>query len=242
MKLSNLLIFVLMAVGAVGIQAQEAQAGEDTQAVLGNGSRLGVRVRLGGTMPITNHDSGSGIYGDHLYDGGFSSEIGAVYNIPLGKRGWYFEPGLMFAYDTWGLNDDVVSVSGIPAGADYDMSFRRFGINIPVQVGFRIKLGKCGLSIYTGPEAGIGLVCKSHESIKSDGVKLSASQSMYGNEGIYNRFGLGWKLGVGLDVNHWYFALESKFDILNMSPDLATTYHYISTRIFTGGIVAGYTF
>lgn len=237
MRLRNLFIFILMAVGAVGAMAQD-----DEQTVLGNGSHLGVRVRLGGTMPISNYDDAD----RHLYDGGFSSEIGGVYNVPLGKKGWYIEPGLMFAYDTWSFNDDVVGVSGIPAGADYDMSFRRFSINIPVQVGFRIKLGKCGLSIYTGPEAGIGLVCRGHASVKSGGVKVSASESAYGKEGIYNRFGLGWKLGVGLDVNHWYFAMESKCDILNMSPDLVAsnyfTHAYLTTRIFTGGIVAGYTF
>ena len=236
MKLRALFVFIIMTV-SLASNAQDSLAIDTIQSAEIYRPKLGVRVILGVNS----------LYSDHkeLYDGGFSTGIGALYRVYLGRKGWFVEPGLSFNYDIWGIQQAGIRVSGLPPNCtEYCLSFHRFGLAIPLVGGYSANGRNGGVTYYAGFEAGIGLVCKLHETIETPDGKTRHTQSVYGKGGVYNRFNLACKGGVDIRFSrHFSIGAEWKMDLLNLSPNLHEhDNHVITTRIQVVDIIFGYYF
>lgn len=132
---------------------------------------------------------------------GFS--FGGVYNIPVWQN-LYVEPGLMLWRDTYKENvfdDDE---------RDAKYKFKKFGISIPVMVGYRFDVfSRGGWSFFTGPELRIGLAGK-----ETDGD--GHSEDLYGDEGVANQADCAWNLGTGVNVDKFYIGFTASIGMVDM--------------------------
>ena len=147
-------------------------------------------------------------------------EFGGIYNASIAQN-FYIEPGLKFYYDSYSVKKDMLSaMEGVYIS---DVSYRKFGMRIPVMAGFRFDTGmESKLSIFTGPELEIGLSAKEHAK-GSNGI--SVSESVYGDDGGMNRVNLLWGIGAGITYQHFYFGLSGGIGLLNMMSDSDASFH-----------------
>lgn len=91
-----------------------------------------------------------------VYSNGSGFEAGAVAAVPLWK-GLYFEPGLSYFFNTFGMNY-VVDAEGL-----YDTSVRMHGLRVPLNVGYRFRLlDNLSLAVTTGPSVNINLSAREY--------------------------------------------------------------------------------
>ncbi len=176
---------------------------------------LGIRVSFEAPVPGNYKiKSGATEVSFDMFKTGAGFDAGVVYNIPVWKN-LYFEPGLSLYYNAMGVDVSTIDPDGMDV-TDVKMSVRRFGFRIPFVMGYRFDFQPCSAYIFTGPELELGLSGKAHASAKYAGHKESDSQSIYGDEGMFRRCNLGWKIGVGLGVDNYYLGLSGNIGMLNM--------------------------
>lgn len=177
-----------------------------------NRTYLGLRVAFEAPIP---GDVKFGNVGVDLYKTGVGLDAGVVCNLPL-WRNLYFEPGVSLYYNAMGIDIEALDESGMLSSAKIDASIRRFGLRIPLQVGYRFDFAPCSFSVFTGPELECGLVGRSHTRVKYQGVSESESINAYGSDGVLRRFDLMWKIGVGVTVDRYYLGLSGNLGMLNI--------------------------
>lgn len=160
------------------------------------GARLGLDISCPGDVRMDRLSV-------DLFDSGAGFDAGVILNVPIWKN-LYFEPGLSLYYNTIGMDINSVDDDEINA---IKASVRRFGFRIPFQFGYRFDFEPCDVTFFTGPVATIGLIGRTHVSMKYEGTKVSESDSCYGDDG-FNRVGLGWKFGAGVNYGPYVFQIS----------------------------------
>ncbi len=59
---------------------------------------------------------------------------------------------------------------------------------------------------------------------------------MYGDRGLYNRFDVAWKFGVGINFSQYYVGVSGQVDMVNLCQDNVGANHFhMNTVQFTLG-------
>lgn len=154
-----------------------------------------------------------------LLGNGSGVSFGVAYNIPV-IYNFYFEPGVTMAYNTYSINkaaidkffDSDPSLAGMRAKA---ASVRFWEIRVPIIGGYRFDvLDNLGISVFTGPELSLALSGKTHVKVGS----LTATEGVYGDDGLLNRPDVKWRFGVGATINdHFYGAISGAVGLCDMA-------------------------
>lgn len=75
--------------------------------------------------------------GMSIFKSGVGAELGFVYNFPV-VANFYVEPGVKFYYNTFSAKDDIVSAVPDVSGKMNDVSYRKYGIRVPIVVGYHL--------------------------------------------------------------------------------------------------------
>lgn len=139
-----ILSVALVATAALGVYAQNR-----------TGGAFGARVAWDLNSPSTNLSGwGNG--------SGFS--VGAIYNLPISK-GFYFEPGLNFFYNTMDIDMPNFSPSSTSTGEStpYESTLQNYGFRAPITFGYLVELvDNIDVSIFTGPQINYNLSMSEH--------------------------------------------------------------------------------
>lgn len=204
-----------MAIGALACLPMAAQNSVFNNPA--NKAYFGVRVGGEAICPgkITHENVGVS-----AYKNGGGVEFGAIYNIPV-VANFYVEPGLKLYYNTYSMKKDILDDMADNVGVD-SFSIRKFGMRVPVMLGYHFDFTEdINVSVFTGPELEVGLSGKAH--VKAFGE--NGSESIYGDEGEYNRFDLVWGVGAGITYSHYYFGVSGGIGMLNMYNTSAVKFH-----------------
>lgn len=172
-------------------------------------------IRIGGDVTCPGKVTAGNI-GINAFNNGGGFEFGSIYNIPVAAN-FYIEPGLKFYYDIYSVNDDFIGE--IEGGSAIDnASIHKFGMRIPVMAGYHFDFtDDVKVSIFTGPELEVGFSAKEHVRIGS----VSASESLYGEDGGMSRVNLLWGVGAGISYRKIYFGINGAIGMLNMYKDMS---------------------
>ncbi len=161
-------------------------------------------LRIGGDVTCPGDITADNV-GVSVFNVGGGVEFGGIYNIPV-VANFYIEPGLKLYYDTYSLKKDFLDDNS-------SCSIRKFGMRVPVMAGYHFDFtDDIKVSVFTGPELEVGFLAKGH--VKSGNV--SASESVYGDDGGMNRVNLLWGIGAGITYQHFYFGVNGGIGMLNM--------------------------
>lgn len=191
------LSLIMLAAIAVGVKAQ------------GNfGVRVSYELACPGDVKLTK-----GLKAD-MFGNSSGFNVGVVYNMPV-FFGFYFEPGVSIAYNTFSMNRALVD-----ATLEQEVSaasVRMWDFRVPVIGGYKFNLlPGIGLSVFTGPELSLGMSAKAHYKFGT----LSASESAYGGDGFMNRTDVKWRFGVGATfAGHLYGALSGAVGLCDRMED-----------------------
>jgi hypothetical protein len=206
-----------------------------------NQAYFGVRASLDVTCPTNVSASGTGISYD-MFKNGVGFSVGAIYNVPV-YYNLYFEPGLNIYRHNAKYNDTYVGLS------DYTkVTLGEWGFEIPMIFGYHFDFSDIKLSVFTGPEFRVGLSGKTHYTTYLENVKMKGSESMYGDDGAFNRADVSWRLGVGLTYDRYYFAVSGALGMCNWLNDVSdvdfstTSSSKLSMHRNTVSVSIGYNF
>lgn len=182
-----------------------------------NKAYFGIRVAPEITCPGSVTSDNIGI---SAFKNGGGIEFGGIYNVPV-VANFYIEPGLKLFYNTYSLKDDFVG--SIEDDMIFEsVSFKKFGMRIPVMAGYHFDFTKdIKVSVFTGPELEIGFSAK--EYIKGHNIDMSGS--LYGDEGDMKRVDLLWGVGAGVAYRKFYFGVSGGIGMLNMFDDSDIKFH-----------------
>ena len=155
-------------------------------------SRLNITA---GYLKSDNSTSALGIVSLSSHDNGFYVGIGS--ESPVNSiRDFYIESQILYSY----LGDKSGSTSE---------AFHM--LNIPIRAKYKLYLGnQFGIFAYGGPVFSVGLAANETAG--------SYSYSLYGNDGIMNRFDLKLGVGGGIELGHRLaFRVGYDWGLLNMS-------------------------
>lgn len=174
----------------------------------------GVRATFDVNIPGKWHAGGNTV---RMYDTGLGGNVGAVCNLYLGKR-FYFEPGVMLFYDTYGYHDLVISGEPGQSGNDvFNPDQHKIGVRVPLVVGYTIPLpSEYFLSVYTGPELNY---CFSGKIDLSESDKTSMpgfNDSLFGKDGNQRRFDMAWKVGVGFPLGNFTLSVDAAIGVTDL--------------------------
>ena len=180
-------------------------------------------IRLAGELTCPGDLSQDG-FGIEAFRKGGGVEFGGIYNLPL-VANLYLEPGLKLFYNSYS-SKDIFEFDYDSYSSDYDdvnFSIRKFGLRVPVMLGYHFDFtDNVKVSVFTGPELEFGLSGKQHWSEDGD----SESESIYGEDGGYNRVDLTWGFGAGVNFNKFYVGVSGNVGMLNMLKDSdGVTFH-----------------
>lgn len=176
-------------------------------------------IRFGGEIILPGKITSDNV-GISVFDNGGGVEFGGIYNVPVAKN-FYIEPGLKLYCNNYSLKkefvealeDDIIFNS---------VSLKKYGMRVPVMAGCHFDFtSDTRVSFFTGPELEVGFSAK--EYIK--GYNIEMSDSVYGDEGGFNRTNLLWGIGAGISYQHFYFGVSGGIGISNMLSDSDVKFH-----------------
>ena len=170
-----------------------ASVSTDAQTVFNNESNhiyLGVRAGL----DVSSASDGYGVYTN-----GAGFHVGAVYHIPL-VMNLYFQPGLNFFYDTFGLTSPVDPIPGFSAA---DGSIGNAGFRVPFDFGFHFDLtDDINVFVFTGPQLNYSFLARSHWKLAE-----MKNSSMFGDNG-FKHFDLQGRFGAGFTYGRYNLSIS----------------------------------
>ena len=174
-------------------------------------------IRVAGEVTCPGDVSMDGVNVDFFKNGG-GIEFGGIYNIPI-VANFYVEPGLKLYYNTYASD---VAIAGENAFDTYDLSVRKFGMRVPVMLGYHFDFTRdIRAYIFTGPEFEVGFTADG--KLKSGLV--STSESLYGEDGGMNRFDALWGFGAAVSYSHYYLGISGAVGMCNMYSDSDLKFH-----------------
>lgn len=227
MNIKKYLLPMAVASGSLAAMAQSEITNNPS-----NHTYFGLRASLDIACPGDIHVDGVDGIKISAYKPGAGFSIGGICNIPV-VANLYFEPGLSFYYNTYGMkelfvedDDAEISVSG---------SVRKCGVRVPLQFGYRFDFAPdISLAVFTGPELEAGFSAKEHFTAKAGHLKESDSESLY-QEGGLQRFDCLWKIGFGFNLSHnYYIGVSGSFGLCNMMRESSFTFHESLVQLTLG--------
>lgn len=156
-----------------------------------NHTYLGVRAGL---------DISSASEGYGAYNNGAGFHAGVIYHIPV-KMNFYFQPGLSFFYDTFGMTRPMNPQPGLPGA---EGSIRNAGFRVPFDLGYHFDFtDDIKVYVFTGPQFNYSFSAKNHWNVNAAGFE---SESMFGDKG-FKHFDLQWRFGAGISYGNYYVSM-----------------------------------
>lgn len=184
-----------------GGKASGASASYD---VVGSYNRLGVSYRLLTASPDEGDSMGfNGVAVDWIH--GFSVSK----TIPL-----YIETGIGLGY---GYYSDSVE--------DIDISINDLDISVPVNLSYRWNLNEnFSLQPYVGLNFKVNLLGELKLADEDEDYTASFfDKEDVGDDGTWNRFQMGWHVGVGANIKKLYVGLSFGTDFIELGEKLNTS-------------------
>lgn len=150
-----------------------------------------------------------------MFKPGCGFSIGGVYIQPIGK-GFYFEPGLSFFYDTYSFDNLAIGADNLDKNTQ-DPSVRKAGLRLPLHFGYEFRFAdNMKLAVYTGPELSYAISRKAHvKDIELYGDDFNTD--LFGiNE--HRRFDCAWKVGIAVPVSYVWVGIDAAFGLVDLIP------------------------
>jgi len=200
-------------------------------------AQLSIAPEIGVNFAKTTYDA-VGFTSDFDLKRRIGFRAGALVHLPVYK-GFYVEPGLFFSMK--GFREDFVeTVSGVPVA--YKASFNINYLEIPLNLGFRCRLGKAGaLFASAGPYLSYALGGNRTAKITVMGNMVEElNDDMPFGDGVYDvepvdigfNFSIGYKSPIGLYIRGQY-----GLGLGNLSND---SYFSVKNRVMS--VSMGYAF
>lgn len=213
-----LLAAAFAALSVMGVSAQDYLLNNPS-----NHAYFGIRVGGEVTCPGKFKANGESV---KVFKNGGGFEAGAIYNVPV-VANFYVEPGLKLYYNAYGLDDFVTDQDDLVDG-----SVRKFGMRVPVMLGYHFDFTpEWKVYVFTGPELEVGFTADAHEKVNGK----SHSDSLYGDEAIYNRVDCLWGFGAGVSYQKFYFGVSGSVGMCNMLKDADPVKFHENRATFTLG-------
>ena len=133
----------------------------------------------------------------------FGVNLGATVDFEL-IDDLYFRPGLMF------------TMKGAKYDTGNDVFVNQNYFEVPFVFAYKLDLnGDLALDFQTGPFVAVGFCGK----IKNKTTDNNRSTFKRNGNDEYHRFDLGWNLGIGVDVDQFYFGLGYDWSFLKLRDD-----------------------
>jgi hypothetical protein len=174
---------------------------------------LGIRASLDVTCP---GDLDANVYKTDIMDNGAGFSLGAVYNVPI-VYNLYFEPGVSIYHHTAKVKDKYAQSDGYSK-----ISISEWGFEVPLMFGYTFDFNPFKISVFTGPEFRVGLSGKTKYTAYVNNKKMTAKESMYGDDGWFNRGDVSWRFGVGFNYDHYYLSVSGAAGMCNWINDVYT--------------------
>lgn len=213
-----LLTLAVALIGAAGASAQDYLLNNPN-----NRAYFGVRVGGEVTCPGKFKAKGESL---KMFKNGGGFEAGAIYNVPV-VANFYVEPGLKLYYNAYGIDDKIQDAEDLVSG-----SVRKFGMRVPVMLGYHFDFTPdIKVYVFTGPELEIGFTADAHEKVAGK----SHSESLYGDDALYNRVDCLWGFGAGVSYQSFYFGVSGSVGMCNMLKDQDPLKFHENRATFTLG-------
>lgn len=198
----SVLILIVCLLGSFAVRSEN----EDTKPL------FGLRAGLDLEIPGKWHNQGGSV---KMFRCGYGVNIGGVCNMYLAK-GFYLEPGVSLFYQRYSYDDIYIDEDQ----TDKDPKIDKFGVRIPVMVGYDINLSeKSSISVYTGPEISYAFAGKYH----FNKPELWGDLTTVSLFSTYRRFDLAWKVGIGLPIGRSVVGIDAAFGLTDLmkNPDIS---------------------
>lgn len=203
------LLYLLLILGNLTSKAQIIEAGESNP-------MWGIRAAFDVNLPGKIHGN---VIDDRMFRNGTGGTVGAVCNIFLGNK-FYLEPAVSLFYATYSYKGMTIYEKNYE---ESDPTVYKFGIRIPVVVGYSIYLtDRISIAPFTGPEMSYSFAgaIKIH-----DKKKLEVDDtSLFGKFGNQRRFECGWKIGIAFFTGMWSFNIDGTIGVTNLMTN-GTRFH-----------------
>ena len=198
--------------------------------IAGAQSRSVWGVRL--AMDVMRPAGGEGLYGTGA---GFS--LGGVYNLSLYKDKLYFEPGLLFYYETADASEIVLD------NYAYESNAKNAGFRVPLNVGYNFNLlDNLRLSLYTGPQVNVNVSARLNATPNFSAAVPEPSQTIDLFKHGWKRVDAQWGFGLSLTfAGHYHLGLSGGVGFTPLAA-YGNRDNKIKIRRNTFGISLGYNF
>lgn len=191
-----------------------AATGASAQTVVNNPANhayFGIRGALDITTPNKvnlTKNTDADVFGSSP---GFS--LGMIYNQPV-VANFYVQPGLSLYYNTTGIDHDFLN--SIPGVKVEHASLRKFGMRVPVMLGYHFDFQPVSLHIFTGPELDVAFSNDYYTEMKAGDITYKKSGTTLGDNRPFNRVDCYWKVGVGVNfAKNYYVDVTGGFGLTN---------------------------
>lgn len=197
MKRFLLATALLAAVCSIQAQAQEE---------VNTAPIFGIKVQADCNLPGKWHyDSGS----VKMYRHGWGASVGGVCNIYLG-RGFYLEPGVSLYFDKYSYYN-LLATDDSGQIVQTDPSLHKFGIRIPVVVGYNIPVSqRFNLCVFTGPELNYAFA---GDIDLNDMDKEGMPNSPFDYQ---RRVDCAWQIGIGVPARNFLFSITGSIGMTDL--------------------------
>lgn len=148
-----------------------------------------------------------------MYKRGAGFQIIGAGNISLGKN-FFLEPGVSLFFDQYRYDDIYLEFNS----KKINPTITKFGIRIPINIGYAIPIREAELWVYTGPELSWAIIDKVNCSTPIEDAKIEDFLTRPKN------FDFGWKVGLGLPIHSWLISFDATFGLLNMNRSSSISY------------------
>ncbi len=206
-KLFIIAVFALTAAGICSAQrASEYDLGKSTDTPSGY-NRIGVSYNNTSYSP--NSDAKE-------YIDGFSTNgvgIDYIHGFSISKSlPMFIETGANINFNFYG-----------DSGSDWKQNYQNFNIQVPVNYVYRFALNDdFSIAPYLGLNFKVNLLSREkydeyddyNEEWESSGWESLYDKDVMGDDGTFNRFQMGWHVGVGVQYSKFHFGLQYGTDFI----------------------------
>lgn len=169
---------------------------------------FGIRAAVDVNIPGNWHNDNDSF---KMFRHGCGFTVGGVYNVYMG-RGFYFEPGVSFFYDSYSYDKVKITNSNGDLISN-DPALHKFGLRIPVMAGYAFGVtDRLTLNVYTGPELSWAIGGKL--SVKDKDFIDEFPDKLFGD--FQRRIDCAWKIGVGVPYNEFLISIDAAIGITDI--------------------------
>lgn len=171
-----------------------------------------------------------------FYDTGAGLTVGGLVNFGL-PRNFYFEPGLLFYYTAWSIDNDRLEALKLYSG-----SAKNFGVRIPFNFGYTVPLlDNLTLQAYTGPWLNVNITAKQSMSPAPGSPYEKYYNSNLFKDG-FKRVDAQWGFGLKLTWSEHYVVGVSFGVSMTPARKFTSLHHEMTQRRNSFQVNLGYKF